>query len=59
MTELDYDSVAADIARRDAADQGRADSPLQQADDAVTVDTTGLTIDAVVATLVDMVEARS
>lgn len=59
MTELDYDGVAADIARRDAADRGRNDSPLLEADDAVTLDTTGLSIDEVVEQVADMVEVRS
>lgn len=59
MTDLDYDSVAADIARRDAADSGRDDSPLAEADDAVTVDTTGLSIDEVVDRVVALVEERS
>ncbi len=58
MTDLEYDAVAADIARRDAADQGRSDSPLVEADDAVTVDTTGLEIDEVVELIAEMVEAR-
>ena len=58
MTDLEYDTVAADIARRDAADQGRSDSPLVEADDAVTVDTTGLEIDEVVELIAGMVEAR-
>lgn len=58
MTDLAYDTVAADIARRDAADQGRSDSPLVEADDAVTVDTTGLTIDEVVDQLASMVRGR-
>lgn len=59
MSDLDYDSVAADIARRDAADQGRSDSPLVEADGAVTVDTTALDIDGVVELLAELVEARS
>lgn len=59
MTDLEYDHVAADIARRDAADQGRDDSPLREADDAVVVDTTGMTIDQVVTELAAMVEART
>jgi CMP/dCMP kinase len=59
MTDLEYDRVAADIARRDAADQGRDDSPLVEADDAVTLDTTGLEIDEVVDRLAQMVEDRS
>lgn len=58
MTDLEYDTVAADIARRDAADQGRSDSPLVEADDAVTVDTTGLDIDEVVEHLVELVDRR-
>lgn len=58
MTDLAYDTVAADIARRDAADQGRSDSPLVEADDAVTVDTTGLTIDEVVELIARLVERR-
>lgn len=46
--ELSYDEVAAEIARRDALDQGRDDSPLEAADDALIVDTSDLTIDEVV-----------
>jgi cytidylate kinase len=48
VTDLDYETVAADIARRDALDQGREDSPLIEAHDAVTIDTTDRTIDEVV-----------
>lgn len=48
VTDLDYETVAADIARRDALDQGRDDSPLVEAPDAVTIDTTDRTIDEVV-----------
>jgi cytidylate kinase len=48
VTDLDYETVAADIARRDALDQGRDDSPLIEAADAVTIDTTDRTIDEVV-----------
>ena len=59
VTDLDYDTVAADIARRDACDQGRQDSPLVEADGAVNVDTSGLTIEGVVDLLVDLVEKRS
>lgn len=48
VSELDYETVAADIARRDALDQGRSDSPLRVAGDAVVVDTSDLTIDQIV-----------
>jgi cytidylate kinase len=48
VTELDYETVAADLARRDALDQGRDESPLAEAADAVTVDTTDRSVDEVV-----------
>ena len=51
VTDLDYEAVAADIARRDAIDSTRAADPLTEAVDAVVVDTTGLTIDEVVANI--------
>lgn len=41
-------AVAADIERRDHVDSTRAVSPLRPADDAVTLDTTGMTVDEVV-----------
>lgn len=49
VTDMSYDTVAADIARRDHVDSTRSADPLQAADDAVVVDTTGLSIDDVVA----------
>lgn len=48
MRDLDYDTVAADIARRDLLDSTRTASPLVMADDAVVVDTSGRTIDEIV-----------
>ncbi|MGI8755905.1 MAG: (d)CMP kinase [Acidimicrobiales bacterium] len=57
VTDLDYETVAADIARRDAADRGRDDSPLAQADGAVLVDTTDRDIDEIVADLLARVGA--
>lgn len=51
VTELSYETVAADLARRDALDQGRSDSPLRIADDALVVDTTGMAVDEIVALL--------
>ena len=56
MLDLQYDKVAADIARRDHADSTRAASPLSVAPDAVVLDTTGLGVDAVVATVLEMAE---
>ena len=48
VTDLDYETVAADLARRDALDQGRADRPLLEADDAVVIDTSDLSVDEIV-----------
>lgn len=48
VSDLDYETVAADLARRDAYDQDRADSPLTEAADAVVLDTTGRSVDEVV-----------
>ena len=55
VSDLNYDEVAADLARRDELDSKRANDPLRQADGAVVVDTSGLTIDEVVADLVQRV----
>jgi cytidylate kinase len=55
ITQLDYETVAADMARRDAIDQGRTDSPLRQADDAVEIDTSELTVDQIIHELAGMV----
>jgi cytidylate kinase len=51
LTQLDYETVAADIARRDALDSGRDDSPLRQSDDALEVDTSDLSVDEIVESL--------
>jgi cytidylate kinase len=59
VTDLDYETVAADIARRDALDQGREDSPLTESEDAVTVDTSDHSIEEVVDLVVDHLEATS
>jgi cytidylate kinase len=48
VADLDYETVATDLARRDALDQGREDSPLREADDAVVIDTSDLSVDEIV-----------
>jgi cytidylate kinase len=48
VSDLDYETVAADLARRDALDQGREVSPLTEAPDAFVVDTTGLSVDQII-----------
>lgn len=56
VTDLDYDDVAADIARRDAFDQTRETDPLRMAGDALVIDTSSMRIDEVVELLVAEVE---
>lgn len=48
VLDMDYDTVAADIARRDYADSNRSAAPLVVAEGATMVDTTGLSIEEVV-----------
>ncbi len=48
VSALDYETVAAELAARDAADSTRQHDPLVQAPDAVHLDTTDLSIDEVV-----------
>ena len=50
--------VRESLARRDALDSGRAASPLRAADDALVLDTTGRSIDDVVAEIVERFRAR-
>ncbi|HET6825417.1 MAG TPA: (d)CMP kinase [Amnibacterium sp.] len=57
---LDASTVAATeeaLRRRDAADSGRAASPLTQAPDATVIDSTRLSADAVIARIVDLAGA--
>ena len=58
VTDLSYETVAADLARRDALDQGRDDSPLSIPNDAVVVDTSELGIDEIVDRIVELADAR-
>ncbi|MGD7003684.1 (d)CMP kinase [Corynebacterium halotolerans] len=53
--ESDFGKVLADVKRRDAADSSRATSPLRPADDAEIVDTSEMSIDAVLDHLVGLV----
>jgi 1-acyl-sn-glycerol-3-phosphate acyltransferase len=52
------DELVTDIARRDAYDSGRAVAPLRKADDAVEIDTTGMTIAEVIEAVRSLVEAK-
>ena len=48
VSDLDYETVAADMARRDALDQGRENAPLMRADGALELDTSDMTVDEIV-----------
>jgi cytidylate kinase len=48
VADMDYEAVAADMARRDTVDSERGADPLLQAPDAVTVDTSERSIDEIV-----------
>jgi CMP/dCMP kinase len=52
----DVDEIAAAIERRDRHDLSRVDSPLVQADGSIVVDTTGLSIDEVLARIEHLLE---
>lgn len=54
----DYETVLADVRRRDHLDSTRAVSPLRAADDAVVVDTSDMSESEVVAHLVALVHER-
>lgn len=55
----DYETVLADVIRRDHLDSTRAVSPLRAADDAVIVDTSDMTQAEVIASLRELVEQRT
>jgi CMP/dCMP kinase len=48
VSDLDYETVAADMARRDAFDQGREADPLRPAVDAIRFDTSDMSVDEIV-----------
>jgi len=53
----DVAEVEASIVERDRKDSTRAESPLTESSDAVVVDTTGLTVDEVVARILELMPA--
>jgi cytidylate kinase len=56
---VDTDQTKAEIIARDTRDSTRAAAPLRKADDAIEVDSSALSPDAVVAKMADVVAARS
>ena len=53
VADLSYETVASDLARRDALDQGRSDSPLREADDAWVIDTSDLSVEQIVDVILE------
>jgi len=53
---VDYEELKKEIADRDKQDSEREISPLRQAEDAILLDTTALSIDAVVARIMELSE---
>ncbi|WP_226623431.1 (d)CMP kinase [Alloyangia pacifica] len=57
--ETTYDTVLAETRERDHRDATRADAPLKPAEDAITIDTSKLDVEAAVAAAISAVGARS
>jgi GTPase len=55
VDRTDVDALVEELTVRDAADAGREVAPLVRADDAIEIDTDGLTVDEVVDRIVDRV----
>ncbi|MGX8684074.1 MAG: (d)CMP kinase, partial [Lachnospiraceae bacterium] len=56
--KADLDEIRAQIKERDERDMNRPISPLKQAEDAVLVDTSDMTIDEVVAAIMRIIEEK-
>ncbi|MBK8051466.1 MAG: (d)CMP kinase [Anaerolineales bacterium] len=56
--QVDYDDVLQDIRRRDALDSQRDIAPLRPADDAIVIDTTAMTPEAVARRIVEAARVR-
>lgn len=57
--EADLALLETELQRRDAEDSAREHSPLVQADDAIVIDTSGLTIEEQVAKVIAHIEAQT
>ncbi len=56
--EIDFETVKKELEERDYRDTHRDNSPLKQADDAILLDTTLLTIDEVENSIIDMLNKK-
>ncbi|MEP7219430.1 MAG: (d)CMP kinase, partial [Bacteroidota bacterium] len=57
--DLPLDGLASELAERDRLDSTRAVSPLARADDAVEIDTSGLSIEEQVDIVISLAERKS
>ena len=57
-TEVDYEKLKEEIVRRDEQDMNRSFAPLKQAEDAVLIDTSEMTIDEVVKTIGRIIQEK-
>ena len=55
-TEIDRETVLADVKERDARDMERAEAPLKPAEDAVLIDTSDLAIEEAIAAAVAAID---
>jgi cytidylate kinase len=55
----EYDQTLADITERDARDATRADSPLAAAEDAIVIDSTGLSIEEVLQRMMAVIKSKA
>ena len=56
--ECDFEKIKAEIAERDHRDMTRENSPLRQAQDAILLDSSDLTIDEVVDSIINLCEGK-
>ncbi len=56
VADLSYESVASDLARRDALDQNRAHDPLTVSEDACVIDTSHLSVEEIVDSILELLE---
>ncbi|MFN3947208.1 MAG: (d)CMP kinase [Aquificaceae bacterium] len=56
--EANYEDILKAIVERDERDKNRPQYPFRPAEDAITIDTTGLTIEEVVERVLSIVKAK-
>jgi len=59
QSEASYEATYADMVERDQRDSNRTDSPLAIAEDAIVVDSTGLSIDEVFQQMMERIKTRA